>query len=681
MICHVENFPFSVIGDTECQSRQRRNAGGRQKLKYKNLVCAFDIETTYIEEINQSVMYIWQFQIEDYTIIGRTWNDFKFFIQKLSFQLDEDERLVAYVHNLSYEFQFLAGVFHFDPNQVFAIDSRRVCKADLENVLELRCSYIQTNMSLDAFTHKMGVTAAKTHGFDYNKRRWYYTDLTPDELLYCINDVRGLVQAMKIQMERDGDDLYTIPLTNTGYVRRDVKKAMKSYGYNRIQKLLPDYETYKLLRQAFRGGNTHANRYFADVMLYGVKSADRSSSYPEVECNHAYPGTPFKFVDSVTINDLVHWKKDLGRAFLCQIKMFHVKLRNEEWGCPYLAKAKCRNIDRGAIYDNGRILEAEYLETTLTDIDLEIVMEEYAGDYEIITACHSRYCMLPEPLVKTICEYYIRKTGLKNNDEEDPTGYFYMKSKNKLNSVYGMTAQDPVIESILFENGEFKTDDSADEKALLEKSYHRSFIPYQWGVWCTAWARWELEQGLKLVHGTKDAYFIYDDTDSIKYLGEVDWTAYNAAKIATSKKSGAFATDKKGATHYMGVFEQEEEYCRFKTFGAKKYAYTHWDENDEETPVEITIAGVPKKQGAWELRAAGGIDAFNIPFLFHAGKLESVYNDDVNMIYKNEDGVDIRITRNVALRPTTYNLGVATDYMWVLEDAKVFRKSMKLLTY
>lgn len=93
--------------------------------------------------------------------------------------------------------------------------------------------------------------------------------------------------------------------------------------------------------------------------------------------------------------------------------MFHVKLRTEEWGCPYLAKAKCRNIDRGAVYDNGRILEAEYLETTLTDIDMEIVMEEYIADYEIITACHSRYCMLPEPLIKTICEYYARKTILK----------------------------------------------------------------------------------------------------------------------------------------------------------------------------------------------------------------------------------------------------------------------------
>ena len=535
-------------------------------------------------------------------------------------------------------------------------------------------------MSLVEFTLKLGVPAAKTHGFDYNKRRWYYTELTPDELLYCINDVRGLVQAMKIQMERDGDDLYTIPLTNTGYVRRDVKKAMKSVGYTRIQKMLPDYETYKLLRQAFRGGNTHANRYFADVMLYGVKSADRSSSYPEVECNHAFPGTPFKFVDGVTIDDLMHWKKDLGRAFLCQVKMFHVKLRTEEWGCPYLAKAKCRNIDRGAVYDNGRILEAEYLETTLTDIDMEIVMEEYIADYEIITACHSRYCMLPEPLIKTICEYYARKTILKNNEEEDPTGYFYMKSKNKLNSVAGMTEQDPVIESIVFQNGCFETDGSKDEKELLEASYRRAFIPYQWGVWCTAWGRWELEQGLKLAHG-KDAFFIYSDTDSIKYLGNIDWTSYNAEKIELSKKSGAFAVDKKGVTHYMGVFEQEKEYCRFKTYGAKKYAFTHWDKNDEETPVEITIAGVPKKQGAWELRAAGGIDAFNIPFLFHAGKLESVYNDDADMIYKNEDGVDIKITRNVALRPTTYNLGVATDYMWVLEDAKVFRKSMKLLTY
>ena len=679
MIYTPAKYPYDIIGKADDQKRHRKNCAGRQKKKYKNLVCAFDIETTYIEEITQSVMYIWQFQIEDDTIIGRTWNDFKFFIQKLSFQLEEDELLVVYVHNLSYEFQFLAGIFSFETEQVFAVDSRKVCKAVLEDVLELRCSYIQTNMSLDAFTHKMGVADAKMHNFDYNKKRWHYTKLTDDELLYCVNDVRGLVQAMKVQMERDGDDLYTIPLTNTGYVRRDIKKAMKETNRSRIEKMLPDYETYVLLRQAIRGGNTHANRYFAGTMLYGVKSADRSSSYPEVECNHAFPGTPFKFVNDVTMNDLIHWIKDLGRAFLCQIKMFHVKLSNELWGCPYLAKAKCRNIDN-AIFDNGRVLEADCLETTLTDIDLEIVMEEYEARYEIIKVCHSRYCKLPDALIETVCEYYRRKTILKNNTDEDPTGYYYMKSKNKLNSVYGMTAQDPVTESIIFKDGVFETEDSENEEELLGESRRRAFIPYQWGVWCTAWARWELEQGLKLAH-EEGSYFIYADTDSIKYIGNIDWTGYNTAKIKDSTESGAYAADKKGNVHYMGVFEQEEEYCRFKTYGAKKYAFTHWDKNDEETPVEITIAGVPKKQGAWELRAAGGIDAFNIPFLFHAGKLESVYNDDIDMKYINEDGKEIHITRNVALRPTTYNLGVAKDYFFILEDVALYKKSLKLLQY
>lgn len=45
-----------------------------RKRYYMDIVCAFDIETTYIPEIGQSVMYIWQFQLgEEITIIGRTW--------------------------------------------------------------------------------------------------------------------------------------------------------------------------------------------------------------------------------------------------------------------------------------------------------------------------------------------------------------------------------------------------------------------------------------------------------------------------------------------------------------------------------------------------------------------------------------------------------------------------------
>jgi hypothetical protein len=62
-------------------------------------------------------------------------------------------------------------------------------------------------------------------------------------------------------MERDGDSLYTIPLTSTGYARRDAKAAMKKCSRSFLVNQLPSYEIYKLCREAFRGGNTHASRF------------------------------------------------------------------------------------------------------------------------------------------------------------------------------------------------------------------------------------------------------------------------------------------------------------------------------------------------------------------------------------------------------------------------------------
>ena len=61
--------------------RKPDRAGGRYLV---NMVSAFDIETSRIDlpiednrmQNSHSFMYIWQFQIEDYTIIGRTWEDF-----------------------------------------------------------------------------------------------------------------------------------------------------------------------------------------------------------------------------------------------------------------------------------------------------------------------------------------------------------------------------------------------------------------------------------------------------------------------------------------------------------------------------------------------------------------------------------------------------------------------------
>ena len=135
----------------------------------------------------------------------------------------------------------------------------------------------------------MNVEHQKLQDFEYTELRYPWTEMTALELEYCQNDVLGLVEALKAEMQRDNDNLYTIPVTSTGYVRRDVKKAMNSISRFYVQKIVPDYPTYQLLSEAYRGGNTHSNRYHTGEILHNVHSYDRSSSYPDVLVNCEFP--------------------------------------------------------------------------------------------------------------------------------------------------------------------------------------------------------------------------------------------------------------------------------------------------------------------------------------------------------------------------------------------------------
>ena len=123
MIYNIDNFDYSIFERTGNQKRRKGNQGKRNnKRKYKNLFCAFDIESTNDPELQQAYMYIWQCQIEDYTIIGRTWSEWLIFCQRATEKLKQDEYIMIYVHNLSYEFSFLKGIYSFDPDDVFCID-------------------------------------------------------------------------------------------------------------------------------------------------------------------------------------------------------------------------------------------------------------------------------------------------------------------------------------------------------------------------------------------------------------------------------------------------------------------------------------------------------------------------------------------------------------------------------
>lgn len=665
MIYNIDTFDYSIIKNTPCQKRRRGNQGKREnKRKYKDLFCAFDIESTNDMELQQAFMYIWQFQIEDYTIIGREWSEWLTFCERLTEQLEEDEYIMVYVHNLSYEFSFIKGVYGFTPEEVFCIQPRKVLKCEMMDHIEFRCSYLLTNMNLATFTKKMGVKE-KLSGddYDYSKQRYPWTELSDQELEYCITDVESLVKALKVYFTIEHDSFYTIPLTSTGFVRRDCKEAMRHFNRGELKNMLPDFEIYTLLKQAFRGGNTHANRYYAEEILENVSSYDRVSSYPDVMINELFPMSAWIREDDINIERACRKIFKQKRACLLRVSFKNIRLRDPMDGCPYIPKHKCRNLSHH-YNDNGRILWADFLEISLTDIDFKIILQQYKFDSAVIhDFYHCRYGRLPKALRDVIGKYYQDKTELKGIKEQE---LFYMLSKAKLNSIYGMSVQDICKRNILYENDQFKFDDELTDQELYDKTIQKAFICYSWGVFTTARAREQLQIAINMTGDN----FVYCDTDSVKFIddGSVSFDKYNKSRKRNSIKNGGVATDKAGKQYYLGLYDYEGTYKRFITMGAKKYAY-----EDTADQLHITVAGCGKSKGAKELAARGGLEAFKEGFTFYeAGGTESVYNDIRHPYTIQRDGHELEITSNVLIRPSTYTLGVTGEYKRILSHPAIW---------
>lgn len=708
----------------------------KREVRYTADFSTFDIEATNLKYCRQAVMYMWQWYIGGYLIIGRRWSEFLELFERLQ-DILEDKHHIIYVHNLSYEFCFLAGIMPFYRDDVFATGSHKVLYARKDNC-EFRCSYKLTNMSLDLFTHEMKVKHGKLSGykFDYSKERFPWTPLSLDEYKYGGWDVVGLYEAVHKLYDRDGDNVATVPYTSTGYVRREVKeemektgeakklrwksKELKEEGLRHTQKKLPDFDTQKMLRAAFRGGNTHASRWYVtrdnlQIIVPGVYSYDRSSSYPDVICNCPFPVGSWFVPRETNLNSLLNLILR-GYAVVMKVYLWNVRLKHKREPVPYISVSKTDYIqwDSEVQNDNGRVLAADYIEMTITDIDYKIIDRMYDYDHieiEKMAAC--KYGPLPKAVTDKVKEYYTKKTALKGNKEQE---MIYAKAKALLNAIYGMMCQDPCKTLYEYdESDEFEafepeaakklreemnnaTEENLDdfEKSLteiLEKYYedeyegklNYAFLSYSWGVWTSAAARYRLQEAIDEAVRQK-VEVVYVDTDSIKTIGPLDLSEYNAERIADSKESGAFAVDAKGVTHYMGVFEEEPDNYgeKFVTMGAKKYAYIgkplkisddykEWAKDHgysiDGINLHITIAGVSKTAGAIEMWNKGGLESFQEGFLFEdAGGLQAVYNtrEDINgMTITHEDEV-LEITPNVYLEASTYKLGIAEDFARML---------------
>ena len=661
---------------------------GKRK-KYDNTIYTFDIETSSYLILNgktipaykydelskkdqedvifMSNMYIWMFGINDQVYYGRTWNELKAFMLRIE-NWATDYKKYVYVHNLAYEFQYLREPFKM--KNVFARKSRKVIKFEIEDFnFEFRCTYMMTNVKLEQLPKIYQLPVKKLVGnLDYKKIRNSKTILSDEELNYCENDCLVIYYYIQKELEKY-ETLKNIPLTSTGHVRRELHELIDNdYSYrNKVRKSVnTDGHIYNLLLDAFAGGYTHSNWIHTDEIIKNVKSFDFTSSYPYVMVTCKFPSTEFKKCRIKTYNQLLDCF-----AYILVVKFKNIK---SKYYNNFISQSKCKSILKGK-YDNGRVIAAEELEIVLTDVDFKFLYNSYEFEsYEFEEVYYSIYDYLPKQFIEFILEKYIKKTEYKGVEGKEVE---YALEKAMFNSLYGMSVTNNIKDNVIFDNITGWSEVPLENEVILEmlqKEKKQGFLSFSYGVWVTAWARYNLLTNLIKL----DKYVVYADTDSLKLAGDYDINIINnyneqikqkIKKVSEDLKIdiNKFApVDKKGKRHLLGVFDNDGSYDEFITQGAKKYAYI----DSEDKQIHITVSGVPKS-GAKALKS---LEDFKDNFIFKAqdtNKNMLIYNDDqedYNLVdYQGNEEI-IKQKCGCCLVPNTYTLGKSEEYCHLLSD-------------
>lgn len=573
--------------------------------EWLNLPCSFDIETSaWVDKSGKehTCMYIWQMGIDGHIIFGRSYPELINTIKQIKqcLQLNSKKLIKFYVHNLGYEFQFIHR--HFNFNKVFSIEPRSPIYAIDSNLgvaffcsLKLSGGYSLENVG-KKLLHKYPVEKL-SGSLNYSLIRHQKTPLTANELAYCRNDVLVLNSYIQEKIESDGD-IVSIPLTNTGYVRKYTRQLTikQSYEYRNIINNLKinDEQEYIQLKRAFAGGFVHSSLQHTNKTLELVSSYDIKSSYPSTICLDAdYPMSPFELIGDVqSTSELEYYLEN----YCCIFDIYFHNIRS----CTGIETILTSSLERvehvGSTLNNGKIISAREYIATITNIDYRSIQLFYEWDYAQVTNLRiSKPGRLPREFVYSVLQLFNSKTKLDGVPGKEAE---YMVSKNMLNSDYGMMVTNIIRIAHLYSNGIWKKELPNIEEQLNDynNSFNR-FLSYAWGVFVTSHARWNL---FHAIYAMGEDY-VYSDTDSVKILNYNSHKKYFEDYNQEILRKTLLAANElelplhlfmprspSGEIKKLGTFEYEGTYELFKTLGAKRYCLL------QNNNFKITVAGLNK---------------------------------------------------------------------------------------
>lgn len=668
----LHNEPVANISD---MLEEFKYIKSNKKISYLNVACSFDIEASsfYDEDGDKrACMYAFTLNINGKHIEGRTWDEALDYFNKIheAYVTTKENRIIIWVHNLSYEFQWFRCLFNWD--KVFALSEREVCYALTDTGIEFRCSYILTGYKLDTLAkHCIKYPVAKMTGdLDYSLIRHSKTPLTAKEWNYLYQDGNVVVSYIEQCIENEGNNITNIPLTKTGYVRRFCRNrcmydgshrnnTSKYLKYRAIIKSLTisSVEEYKQLKRAYIGAHTHANPLIVGEVMKDVYSMDFTSSYPAVML---YSNNfPMSKGIRVKINNKEEFE-DYINNYCC---IFDVTFYNIESITPFehmIPASKCY-IKENALVDNGKIVKATTLSLSLNEVDFKTFRKFYKWDsmgIKNFRRYHKGY--LPKNLILAILELYKNKTELKGIAEKFLE---YMSAKGDLNSVYGASVTDICRDEIIYNaNNEWNTIEPEYEKLIKKYNISKNrFLYYVWGLYVTSLAKANLASGILELNYD----YLYSDTDSVKFINydihkdyfinynnEVRNKLLAMCKFYKINPALIEPCNIKGEKQLIGIWDYEGEIARdgtliptykeFKTLGSKRYMVKYPDDS-----YSFTVSGCNKKQA--------------IPYLLNQAK---IHKSDVMDLFDDEMYIPAEYTgKNVHTYLDFEMDGYVTDYL------------------
>ena len=548
------------------------------------------------------------------------------------------EKTIFYIHNAGYDYLFLR-LFLFKkfgyPCKTLFIKPHYPIVLEWSNGLIIKDSLILAQKSLEKWANDLDVEHKKSVGsWDYDQIRNQNWLFSKAEMEYIEHDTLAGVECIDKMMQQLHHKIYAMPYTATGIVRQDVYQiARQNRGHDRFVKMCPDFSVQLILEQVFHGGYTHANRYMINQVIGEeddglIKCFDFNSSYPFCMIAFKHPMNRFSPFRDCNIDEII--KHSDRYAYICKLIMIDVEIKDNSVVMPVLQASKCTQ-SVNAIIDNGRILQAKYIEIYVSEMTLQIIKEQYHCRNHLCTdVYYSRKDYLPRWFTDYIYELYKAKCELKGKEDQNLN---YQISKMKINSCYGLSVQKPMNDEIIedYETGEFTV------KKQRTPEFYQKFVnnrkkvlPYMWGCSITECAMFNLFQ-----LGSYSEQWIYSDTDSVFGTGfdmeKIELYNDNCKKLLKDRGYDPVVID--GKEYVLGAATLDKTCTEFKTLGAKRYAYRSADDGE----LHITVAGVPKK-GVKSLK--NDINNFHKGLIFSgevSGKKMHEYRY-VDEIYMDKDG-------------------------------------------